>query len=105
MSQSLVNEGRFPHYDDEKGKILDFGSQSLVNEGRFPQVNRDFMAGASCFVSQSLVNEGRFPLLGLLGVGKSCKKLSRNPSLMRAGFHNLRQGTKNFYVKLVAIPR
>ena len=52
MSQSLVNEGRFPqgkefflHYDDEKE------SQSLVNEGRFPlDYGGDSWAGCSIFI-------------------------------------------------------
>ena len=36
MSQSLVNEGRFPP-DDTTGEMLrNLASQSLVNEGRFP---------------------------------------------------------------------
>ncbi len=35
MSQSLVNEGRFPHFV-EGGVVFAFLSQSLVNEGRFP---------------------------------------------------------------------
>ncbi len=39
MSQSLVNEGRFPPMKDLKNLMRDFEikSQSLVNEGRFPQ--------------------------------------------------------------------
>ncbi len=44
MSQSLVNEGRFP-LETEEGKEFVYGpptwSQSLVNEGRFPHGDDD----------------------------------------------------------------
>ena len=62
LSQSLVNEGRFPH-------DIDLSSQEFIK-----------------LLSQSLVNEGRFPPRdprGSPGVPWFC----RNPSLMRAGFH------------------
>ena len=63
MSQSLVNEGRFPLHVKDKVRIIEFSfrSQSLVNEGRFPQY-RDYKRRYKKFLrSQSLVNEGRFP--------------------------------------------
>ena len=64
MSQSLVNEGRFPLVGSKSlHDITGDLSQSLVNEGRFPH----FGTGIGMVVSkengsQSLVNEGRFPL-------------------------------------------
>ncbi len=61
MSQSLVNEGRFPHYLDDH-LINVPRSQSLVNEGRFPQEAKSHKIKMSLPErSQSLVNEGRFP--------------------------------------------
>ncbi len=41
-------------------------------------------------LSQSLVNEGRFPLKWTFGWKFYIYKTSRNPSLMRAGFHILK---------------
>ena len=40
LSQSLVNEGRFPHIEGPLGDYITEESQSLVNEGRFPQFYR-----------------------------------------------------------------
>mgnify|MGYP001626285239 FL=1 len=40
------------------------------------------------FESQSLVNEGRFPLVMDIGSRYIRSGMSRNPSLMRAGFHS-----------------
>ena len=64
MSQSLVNEGRFPHYDVMDHNFYVYReSQSLVNEGRFPLVIFAFTRNnvVRMYESQSLVNEGRFP--------------------------------------------
>ena len=47
--------------------------------------------------SQSLVNEGRFPLFGFLNFRREVFLIiSRNPSLMRAGFHKLTQELMRF---------
>ncbi len=87
LSQSLVNEGRFPQETVMFLFVfLIFLSQSLVNEGRFPP---DILEQVSegIYESQSLVNEGRFPQWKpswILWINRTC----RNPSLMRAGFHN-----------------
>mgnify|MGYP001626302299 CR=1 FL=1 len=63
LSQSLVNEGRFPQIAREnKIKLtLPERSQSLVNEGRFPLLVSDVAMCVTNDQSQSLVNEGRFP--------------------------------------------
>ncbi len=45
----------------------DFLSQSLVNEGRFPQYVSAVGHSATAQVSQSLVNEGRFPQVPIDG--------------------------------------
>ncbi len=66
VSQSLVNEGRFPQEVKVEVKEREVKSQSLVNEGRFPLV---FVKGSGIrdkIGSQSLVNEGRFPHVGSL---------------------------------------
>jgi len=62
-------------------------SQSLVNEGRFPLTSLEGQWWA-VKQSQSLVNEGRFPHHGVHDsvVWVQWRKC-RNPSLMRAGFH------------------
>ena len=62
MSQSLVNEGRFPLFilSEVLQETEDEVSQSLVNEGRFPQKLQQG-GGVMIEMSQSLVNEGRFP--------------------------------------------
>mgnify|MGYP001626244812 CR=1 FL=1 len=62
-------------------------SQSLVNEGRFPLKQQGDFVLAKKYKSQSLVNEGRFPQIEKTRRLKNEKLKSRNPSLMRAGFH------------------
>ncbi len=89
MSQSLVNQGRFPLLKAtatatrKKGNL----SQSLVNQGRFPRI----VCGLGCFrhdMSQSLVNQDRFPPKRRCELWvNTLLSLSRNPSLIRAGFH------------------
>ncbi len=62
LSQSLVNEGRFPLSLKKKlcNTLKYCGSQSLVNEGRFP-LGKGLLSNWYEYASQSLVNEGRFP--------------------------------------------
>ena len=81
-------------------------SQSLVNEGRFPQLicNLARRLRKEARKSQSLVNEGRFPQLCV--ESKQLEERGRNPSLMRAGFHIFRRNPGwILWIHKVAIPR
>ncbi len=91
MSQSLVNEGRFPH---KKSRVFilgmkDFSSRnpSLMRAGFHILGWYNYLKNGYC-VSQSLVNEGRFPPIGRRWSYGVHFISGRNPSLMRAGFHN-----------------
>ncbi len=62
MSQSLVNEGRFPPWRNDGGAL------TLLKLCRNPSLMRagfhtstEFIREVLHYVSQSLVNEGRFP--------------------------------------------
>ncbi len=68
-----------------------FKSQSLVNEGRFPQVHFKLPYCRLIFSSQSLVNEGRFPHEIIDKDWWGDESSGRNPSLMRAGFHDCKR--------------
>ena len=88
-SQSLVNQGRFPQAEKYYSGVI-FAirkSQSLVNQGRFPQISLDEAKEIlrENSLSQSLVNQGRFPQT--IDLSSNPFSSSRNPSLIRAGFH------------------
>ncbi len=82
-SQSLVNEGRFPHEEEIKEIMED------VEDCRNPSLMR---AGFHILFSASA---------RMQGIDVTC----RNPSLMRAGFHNEYYIEIGWRINLVAIPR
>ncbi len=89
---SLMRAGFHLEIERDNGvsKVFFYVSQSLVNEGRFPLdfIEIESKDNLNQILSQSLVNEGRFPPKILCKFEKIMGiNYCRNPSLMRAGFH------------------